>query len=138
AVTFSNTGVTASAITLTDATHLTATLTIAAGAATGASNVTVTTGSEIATGSSLFTVTAGTPVVLSLSTASGQQGQVLSNVVITGQFTHLTATRRPAACALSASRNLTRSTGSEIATGSGKFTVTAGTPVVLSLSTASG
>src|SRR5260370_124744 len=75
-VTFGNPGVTASGITLTDTTHLTATVTIAAGAATGASSVTVTTGSEVATGSGLFTVTAGTPAVQSLSSTSGQQGAV--------------------------------------------------------------
>jgi len=56
---------------VTDATHLTATLTITPTAALGASNVTVTTGSEVATGSNLFTVTAGTPVVLSLILRAG-------------------------------------------------------------------
>jgi hypothetical protein len=41
AVSFSNTGVTAGSITVTNATDLTATVTIAVGATTGASNVTV-------------------------------------------------------------------------------------------------
>ena len=163
-VTFGNPGVTASSITLTDATHLTATLTIAAGAATGASSVTVTTGSEVATGNGLFTVTAGTPAVQSLSTASGQQGQFVPNVTITGMFTHFTAgslvtfgnpgvtassialtdathlaaTLTIAAGAATGASSVTVTTGSEVATGNGLFTVTAGTPAVQSLSTASG
>ena len=163
-VTFGNPGVTASSIALTDATHLAATLTIAAGAATGASSVTVTTGSEVATGNGLFTVTAGTPAVQSLSTASGQQGQSVPNVTITGMFTrftagslvtfgnpgvtassitltdatHLTATLTIAAGASTGASSVTVTTGSEVATGSGLFTVTAGTPAVQSLSTASG
>ena len=146
---------TASGITASDTTHLTATLTIAAGAATGASSVTVTTGSEVATGSGLFTVTAGTPAVQSLSTASGQQGQSVPSVTITGVFTHftagslvtfgnpgvtasgitltdathLTATLTIAAGAATGASNVTVTTGSEVATGSNLFTVTAGTPV---------
>ena len=80
AVSFSNTGVTASSITVTDATHLTATVTIAAGATAGAFSVTVTTGSEVATGSNLFTVSSGTALISTISSTTGQQGQVLTGV----------------------------------------------------------
>ena len=164
-VSFSNTGVTASAVTVTSATQLTATLTINTTAATGTSNVTVTTGSEVATGSSLFTVTAGTPVVLSLNPASGAQGTAPTGVVITGRFTHftsgtpavtfsnpgvtasaivvtdathLTATLTITPTAALGASNVTVTTGSEVATGSSLFTVTAGTPVVSTISTTSG
>jgi hypothetical protein len=81
----------AAGITVTDATHLTATVTISAGATTGVSSVTVTTGSEVATGSNLFTVSSGTALVSTISSTSGQQGQVLTGVQITGQFTRFAA-----------------------------------------------
>jgi RHS repeat-associated protein len=60
-VAFSNTLITASSISVTDATHLTATLTINGEATIGAANVTVTTGTESATGTGKFNVNAGTP-----------------------------------------------------------------------------
>jgi RHS repeat-associated protein len=165
AVTFGNTGVTASAVTVTDATHLTATVTIAAGAATGATSVTVTTGAEAAAASAAFTVTAGTPVVSAISPATGQQGQVLTGVQITGQFTHFaagtsavtfgntgvtasavtvtdathfTATVTIAAGAATGATSVTVTTGAEAATASAAFTVTAGTPVVSTISPATG
>jgi Phage capsid family len=149
-VTFDNPGVTASAITLTDATHLTAALTIAAGAATGDTNVTVTTGSEVATGS-LFTVTAGTPSITTITPSSGAQDETLPNVAITGVFTqfatpslvsfsnpgvtasditltdatHLTATVTIDAEAATGASDVTVTTLGEMVTGSGLFTVTA-------------
>ena len=88
AVSFGNSGVTAGTVTVTDATHLTATVTVAATAAVGATSVTVTTGTEAA--SATFTVTAGTPVLTTIAPSSGQQGQTLT-VQITGQYTHFGA-----------------------------------------------
>src|SRR5205807_120028 len=67
AVTFGNTGIAASSIAVTDATHLTTTITIAAGVAPGLSSVTVTTGTETATGNIVFTVNPGTPAVSAIS-----------------------------------------------------------------------
>src|SRR5207248_10818106 len=83
---FSNPGVTASSLSVTDATHLTATVTIAASAALGLSGVTVTTGTETATGSNLFTVTAGTAVVTAIAPNSGQQGKGMTAVASNGTF----------------------------------------------------
>jgi len=56
AITFSSTGIAASNITLIDATHLSATLTIDAAAQMGVSDVIVTTDNEVATGAAIFTV----------------------------------------------------------------------------------
>ncbi|HLK66747.1 MAG TPA: malectin domain-containing carbohydrate-binding protein [Bryobacteraceae bacterium] len=164
-VTFSNSGITASSVSVIDATHLTATLAIAAGAAAGISNVTVTTGTEIATGTNLFTVgAAATPTITAMSPSSGQPGQVLTGVTITGQFTHfaagstlsfsnpavtagaisitdathLTATLTIAAAASPGASNVTVTTGSEIAGGTNLFTINAGTPTLTAISPASG
>ncbi len=127
-------------------------------AAVGASNVTVTTGTEVATGTSLFTVNAGTPVITAISPNTGLQSQVLTGVVITGNFTHfatgstvsfssagvtassvsvtsatqLTATITIAANATGGPSNVTVTTGTEVATGIGLFTVV-NTPVITSL-----
>jgi YD repeat-containing protein len=89
-VTFSNTGITASSPAVTDNTHLTITVTIAANAATGSSNVTVVTGAETASGTGLFNVT-GAPTITLVNPASGQQGQTLPAVTITGSSTHFAA-----------------------------------------------
>jgi len=87
-VTFSNPGLTANTVQATDNTHLTLTLTIAVSADTGASDVTVVTGPKTATGSGVFTVTPALPLVTSINPQSGQPGQTLTGVVITGVFTH--------------------------------------------------
>jgi RHS repeat-associated protein len=144
--------VTATAVAVTDATHLTATVTIAAGAALGASGVTVTTASEVAAGANLFTVSAGTPVVTVINPAGGHQGQVLAGVAITGQYTHfaagstvsfgnpgvtatavavtdathLTATVTIAAGAALGASGVTVTTASEVAADANLFTVSAG------------
>lgn len=155
-VTFSNVGVVASAVTVTDNTHLTVTLTIAASAATGTSNVTVVTGSETAAGTNLFSVSSGTPVVTQVSPAAGQQGQSNLSVTITGAFTHFstssvvtfanggvtaglptsvttTSITVPVSIMPAASlgaTNLTVTTGAEVVTLNNGFTVNAGTPVL--------
>src|SRR5207249_8782936 len=139
---------------ISDATDRTATVSITAGAATGLSSVTVTTGTETATGSNLFTVNAGTAVVTAISPLCGLQGQVLTGVQITGQFTHfaagsavsfsnagvtassisitdathLTATMTITAGASTGLSSVTVTTGTETATGTNLFTVNAGTP----------
>jgi RHS repeat-associated protein len=164
-ITFSNTGVTASSVQVIDNTHLTATLTIASSATTGGSNVTVLTGTEMAMGTGLFTVGSGGLTITQVNPASGQQGQTLTGVVITGAFTHftqatptitfsnagvaasgvqvidnthLTVTLTIAANAATGASNVAVVTGMETATGTGLFTVAAGTPVITSVSPASG
>ena len=141
AVSFGNSGVTAGTVTVTDATHLTATVTAAATAAVGATSVTVTTGTEVVAATGTFTVTAGTPVLSTVAPSSGQQGQTLT-VQITGQYTHfgassavsfgnsgvtagtitvtdathLTATVTVAATAAVGATSVTVTTGTEVAT----------------------
>jgi RHS repeat-associated protein len=151
AVTFGNPGVTA-AVAVTDATHLTATVTVSATAAVGATSVTVATGSESETLANGFTVTAGTPAVGTVAPNSGQQGQSGISVAITGQYTHfvagttavtfgnpgvtaavavtdathLTATVAVSATAAVGATSVTVTTGSESETLANGFTVTAG------------
>jgi hypothetical protein len=149
-------GITVNSLTVTDATHATANISILGGATTGSRDVTVTSGSEIATLTGGFTVTAGTPVITSVTPNSGQQGQTIATVALVGQFTHfvqgtstasfgagitvnsLTVTDATHATAnitilgsaTTGSRNVTVTSGGEIATLTGGFTVTAGTPVI--------
>jgi hypothetical protein len=55
-----------------------------------ASNVTITTASETATGAGLFTIGSGAPTITAVSQASGQPGEALKGVTVTGNFTHFT------------------------------------------------
>ncbi len=162
---FNTTGITPSAISVVDNTHLTATLTIAPSATPGATNITVTTGPEIAISTGVFTVTTGSPMITTLSPATGLQGQTLTGVTITGSLTHftqatpaivfssigvaasaisvvdnthLTATISVAPTAALGSSNITVTTGAETASGTGVFTVTAGTPILTTINPASG
>jgi hypothetical protein len=70
-------GITVNTVTVGDATHATANITIAVGAATGARNVTATTGGEVVTLPNGFSVTPQVPASLTLNPgASGQGAQV--------------------------------------------------------------
>ena len=89
AVTFTASGVTASNISVTNATTLTCNVVIASGAATGATNVVVTTGAEVVTGTGKFTVNAiGAPTFSTIVPSSGKQGTVVSGATITGANTN--------------------------------------------------
>ena len=80
------TGITVNSCTFNSATSMTANLTIAASAATGARTVTVTnTSGQLGTLANGFTVTApASPTVTSVAPNSGTQGATLSSVVIGG------------------------------------------------------
>ena len=83
-VVFSGIGITVNSVTRTDSAHLTVNISIAAGAATGARNVTVVNidgGRDIENNS--FTVNPA-PTVSSLSPSSRGQGAASQNIVITG------------------------------------------------------
>ncbi len=160
-VSISGSNVTVSNVTVTNSTHLTCDIAIAAGAAAGARDVVVTTGSEVVTGTGSFTVKA--PVFTSISPASEAEGTTTS-VTIVGTGTHFTGTPTVtfsgtgvtasgisvtdathltcnavivAVTALTA-RDVTVTTGSETVTGTGVFTVTSGAPTVTSVSPSSG
>src|SRR6266850_1289479 len=148
-------GVTASSVTVTDPTSLTAHLTVPATAAVGSRTLTVTTGGEAATLSNGFGVTPGTPVITAVSPNPGKQGDTVT-VAVTGQFTHfaqgakqvdfgpglsITALTVHSATSLSAqasisstapvgARHLTVTTAAEAVTLDNGFTVAPGTPVI--------
>ncbi len=83
-VTFSGAGITVNSVSRTDSTHLTVNISVAAGAATGARDVTVrNTDGGRATKSGSFTVAAG-PTITSLSPNSLSQGATSQVVVVTG------------------------------------------------------
>jgi hypothetical protein len=132
---------------------LTANISIAGGAATGARTVAATTGAQVASIVNGFTITQG-PAILSIVPNSGQQSQASLGVVISGLLTHFTnssvvdlgqgitvgsvtaanATTLNASLSISAGaalglRNLTVTSGTEVVTLLNAFTVapTAGT-----------
>jgi hypothetical protein len=149
-------GITVNSVTVNSATSLTANVSIAAGAATGARNLTVTTGAEVVNLSNAFTVTAGTPVITLVNPNSGQQGSVNMAVAVTGLYTNfvqgttavsfgsgitvsnvnvtgptqLSAQVTIDSTAAIGNRTVTATTGAEVVNLSNAFTVTAGTPVI--------
>ena len=88
-------GITVNSVIVTNATLLTAYLTIPEAAALGSRTLIVTMGPELATLSNAFSVTPGTPVITTanpntgqaVSPSAGKQGDTVT-VAITGQFTH--------------------------------------------------
>jgi bacillolysin len=79
-------GITINSVTVTDATHATAMISIAPDAAVGARDVLVTTGGEVAAKSNGFTVTRA-PLIRLVSPNRGMRGLFMS-IAVTGQFTH--------------------------------------------------
>ena len=151
-------GITVATLTINSATSATAVLNIDPAAAAGARNATVTTNAEVVTLTNGFTVTPGTPLVIGVKPNTGQQGQANIPVTITANFTHfssasvvtfsgagVTASAPTAATATSltvnvtignaalGARDITVTTGTEIVTLPGAFTVLAGTPVITNI-----
>src|SRR5205807_1818566 len=142
-------------VTVASTTSLTANITIPATANLGGHTVTVTTGTEIASLNNGFAVSAGAPAITQVNPNSGPQGQQNLPVTLTGQFTHIqqgtsqasfgggitvvsltvtsatstTAVLNIDTTAATGARTVTLTTGSEIATLSNGFTVTASTPI---------
>jgi hypothetical protein len=83
-------GVTVNSITVTDATHASVNIAIAANAALGPRTVTLTTGSEVDLLVAGLTVVASpsTPVILTVTPNTGQAGQTLANLAVVGQLTN--------------------------------------------------
>lgn len=157
-------GITVASLTVNSPTTATAVLNIDTSAVTGSRNVTITTGTEVVTLTNGFTVTAGTPVLTQANPSTGQQGQQNLSVVITGQFTHFvqgtttasfgagttvvslavnsqvsaTAVLNIDPAAVTGSRNVVVTTGSEAETLTNGFAVAPGTPVLLSAYPSSG
>ncbi len=153
-------GITVNSTTVSDATHATVSITIAAGVATGARTVTLTTGNELATLANGFTVAANTPVIQSVTPHLAFPGQSLASVAVVGlttnfvngttvasfgagitvnsttvtDATHATVSITIAANAAAGARTVTLTTGNELATLANGFTVAANTlPVIQSV-----
>jgi RHS repeat-associated protein len=146
-------------LTVTNAASLTANMTVSAGASVGGHTLTVTTGSEVVSLPEALTVTSasGLPMITTVSPNSGSQGQggsvgivglnthfvqgvtqvsfgpgiTVSNINITCS-TCLTVQLQIAVTAAPGPVTLTVTTGLEVATLVGGFTVLAGTPFISS------
>jgi len=154
-------GITVNSTTVTDATHATVSISIAANAAAGARTVTLTTSNEVDSLTNGFTVVAaGTPVLQSVTPNTGQQGQTLTSVAVVGvstnfvngttvanfgagitvnstsvtDATHATVSISIAANAAAGARTVTLTTSNEVDSLTNGFTVVAtGTPVIQSV-----
>ena len=156
-------GVTVTSVSVTSDTLLTATVNISPTAPVQTNDVTVTTLGEVAVLAGGFSVLTGDPVVSTAVPVSAHQADTL-DVAITGMFTHfvngttsasfgsgiginsVTVTSPTQAtvnitihqAAATGSRNVTMTTGTEVATGLGVFTVLAGVPSLDSINPTSG
>jgi RHS repeat-associated protein len=163
-VTFSGAGVTAGAPTAATATSVTVPVSVAAGAALGSRQIQVQAGSETASLAGAYTVIAPVPALTQVSANTGLQGQQNESVSVTGQFTHwvqgtttgsfgagvaiatltinsattATAVLNIDPAATTGVRDVTFTTGSEVVTLTGGFTVNAGAPVLTLISPNSG
>jgi hypothetical protein len=152
-------GITVNLVTASDATHATANITVQPTTTLGYRNVTVTTGTQIVPLSNAFQVTVGpAAIVEALNPSSGAQNQSY-NVLVVGSQTHFlqgttTANFGPyinvtgvtvsdllhatVAITIQAGApltfyNVSLTTGGEVATGLGAFTVTLGLPHLIAI-----
>jgi hypothetical protein len=134
-------------IVVTDLTHATVNITIAAGATVQSQTITMTTGGEIATLVNGFSITAGTPQITAVSPSSGMQGDAADSITITGQSTHfsqgtsvasfgsgITVTNLTVNNALSATATISIANGAAI--GNRQVTITTGGEVANSAANA--
>ena len=157
-------GITVVSLTVNSPTSATAVLSIDSSAATGGRTVAITTASEIATLNNGFTVNPSTPISLSVNPNTGQQGRQNMSVTLTGQSSHFlqgvsqanfgagvslaslivnsptsaTAILNIDSTAAPGGRTVTLATNGEVGTLSNGFTVTAGTPTLVSVTPNSG
>ncbi|MDX2151723.1 MAG: Ig-like domain-containing protein [Bryobacteraceae bacterium] len=157
-VTFSGTGVGATNLVVNSPTSLTFDAVIASNATLGLRNVTVSTGGETPTLNNAFTVQAGLPVIDTAAPNNARQAETL-NVIVSGLFTSfvqgsttasfgdgitvnsVTVTSPTTATvnitiapnAVVGARTVTLTTGLQIASRVGAFTVLPGLPVILSV-----
>ncbi len=148
-------GITVNSLTVIDATHAAADISIDANATIASRNVTVSTAIETATLTGGFSVLAGVPALVSVAPTSGAAGNTL-NVTIAGQFTKfqsgfssvnmgsdihvnfitnvtftsLTANVTIASNAAPGNRDVSVTTNGATQTLSSAFTVLAGTPAI--------
>ena len=156
-------GITVTGLTVVDALHANVNITIPNSTPVGAYNVVLTTGGEVATQLGGFQVTSGTASIASVSPPTGAQGAQGLQVSLTGLFTSwinttstanfgagitvtslavtgptsAVATINISPTATIGSRNVTVTTGGQIASITGGFSVLAGVPALISASPAS-
>ncbi len=156
-------GITVNSVTVSSATSAAANITVQPTATLGSRNVSVTTGAEVVSLANAFQVTVGPAAIASLSPASAAQGST-ATVTVTGSQTHFASGVTSAAfgggisvtgitvnSALSATVNIsipnttatgaynvTLTTGGEVATILGGFTVTPGTPQLIAVTPPTG
>src|SRR6185437_7830151 len=81
-------GVTTNSVSVTNASSLTAQITIDPAAQVGTRTLTVTTGGEVVSAPNVFNVQAATPILYTVNPGRGVQGQQNLSVAITGVSTH--------------------------------------------------
>ena len=150
-------GATVTSVTVTDLLHATVNITIPNNTTLGQYNVYLYTGGETAAILPGFTVTSGTPQISAVNSPTGPQGSVNMNVQLTGLYTswvsgtsvanfgagitvNSTTCSSSTACvanitisttAALGSRNITVTTGAQVASITGGFTVLAGIPALV-------
>ncbi len=153
-------GIQVTGVTVTGLLGATVSINIPTSTPLGAYNVVLTTGGEVATILGGFTVSGGSPQISQVSPPTGTQGLTNYNVTLTGQFTNwvngtstatfgsgitvnsLTVSNSTSAVASISisntatigSRNVSVTTGGEVASITGGFSVLAGVPALLSAS----
>jgi hypothetical protein len=157
-------GIQVTGVTVTGLLTATVNITIPNSTSLGAYNVTLTTGGETATILGGFTVSSGSPQLSAVNPPTGDQGATNLNVNLTGLFTNfvngtsvanfgagITVNSTTVSNSTSAmanitisntaalgSRNVTVTTGAEVASITGGFTVLAGVPALTTISPTSG
>jgi len=153
-------GIQVTSVTVTGLLSATVGITIPTSTPLGAYNVQLITGGEVATILGGFTVGTGSPTISVVSPPTGTQGLANVNITLTGLFTHwvqgtsvanfgsgitvnsLTVSNATSAvanisintAATIGSRNVTVTTGAEVATITGGFSVLTGVPTLLTAS----
>jgi hypothetical protein len=157
-------GISITGVSVVDGLHANVTVSIPNSTTLAAYNVTMTTGGEVATILGGFTVTTGAPSISAVSPPTGDQGATNLNVNLTGQFTNFvngtsiasfgagitvnstTVTNATSAVAnitisttaALGSRNVTMTTGAQVANLTGGFSVLVGVPALTTISPSMG
>ena len=157
------TGITVNSVAVSTSTSATATITISPTTTLGSRTVTLTTGGEVASFTNGFNVTQGSAAIASVLPNQGAQGQQVTvavvgsnsnfqqgvtsanfgpnigiNAVTVTDLTHATVNISIGANASLGAQAVTLSTGGEVASLAGGFSIVAGTPQIITVNPASG
>jgi hypothetical protein len=153
-------GITVNSVSVISSTSATVNISVSPGASVGGSTVTMTTGTQTASLANGFSVTAGLPQISGISPNTGTQNST-QTITINGLYTNfapgqsvvsfsggnvtagtatvngpaqITVSVSVAAGAAATARTVTVTTGSEVATLPGSFTVQSGAPTITTIS----